>query len=114
MASLDHLLVTGVLLAAVGVAVLVIVLVDSRLDLRAARHDLAERERELAEARRTEIDLRAEVDLLNAACDRQTRRVEQLRDELDVLTRPGGAGLVAEMTAWLGELPGTDEREYPR
>lgn len=63
---MDRLLVIGVLAAVVTVALLVIALVTSRTDLTEARRDLTE-------ARRTEISLRAEVELLSAACDRYRR-----------------------------------------
>ncbi|MEU4590077.1 hypothetical protein [Micromonospora aurantiaca (nom. illeg.)] len=57
---------------------------------------------------------RGENQLLGEACDRLTRRNEELRDDLDVLTRPGSAQASVEMTAWLGTLGATHNREYPR
>ena len=57
---------------------------------------------------------RAEARLLGEACDRLTRRNEELRDDLDVLTRPGAAQASVELTAWLGTLGTTHNREYPR
>ncbi|WP_162959249.1 hypothetical protein [Micromonospora tulbaghiae] len=57
---------------------------------------------------------RSEAQLLGEACDRLAKRNEELRDDLDVLTRPGAAQASVAMTAWLGTLGATHNREYPR
>lgn len=109
----------AVLAALAAVLARLLVLADRQIGALAVRvgHQ-ADRIRALrAEACtwRAEARSRADAeDLLTAACDRLTARVEQLRDELDALTRPQAVDLTTQMTAWLGTLGHAQDREYPR
>lgn len=108
-----YLLITNViLLAALAVAV-VVGLIDARDADRSHEIDLRRRTR-IRHRQHRERELRAELELTAEACDRLAARNEELRDQVDLLTcARADPTAVEEMTAWLGTLHTTHDREYP-
>lgn len=79
----DYLwILVGLLVVAAVVALLIVLLIDAWWQCDAAEDDLAA-------ARRTEVSLRAEAQLLAEACDRLTARTTELQDRLDAVTGLG-------------------------